>query len=60
MKRPVDVVSLLMGLLLTTIAGVVLWLTFVGPLNWSLVKVAAPFGLVVAGVIGLALSRNRT
>ncbi|HEY5822225.1 MAG TPA: hypothetical protein VIT20_09630 [Propionibacteriaceae bacterium] len=60
MKRPVDVVSLLMGLLLTVIAGAALWLTYVGPLNWGQIKIAAPFALVLAGAIGLALSRNRT
>lgn len=60
MKRPVDVLALLLGLLMSTIAAGSLWLTFVGSLNWHLIKIAAPLGLVVVGVVGLALSRNRT
>jgi hypothetical protein len=59
MKRPLDVVALLLGLLLTSVALGSLWQTFVGSLNWHLIKVAAPLGLVAIGVVGLALSRNR-
>ena len=58
MRRAADVTALIFGLVFTTIAGGVLWRTFVGDLNWSLVKVAAPLGLVLIGVIGLALSRR--
>ena len=58
MKRTADVTALVFGLIVTTIAGAALWRVFMGDLNWSLVKVAAPLGLVVIGVIGLALSRR--
>ncbi len=60
MRRPVDVVALLTGVLLTAVAGASLWQALVAPLNWHLIKIAAPFGLVVIGVVGLALSRNRS
>ena len=58
MKRAADVTALVFGLIFTTLAGGVLWRAFGGDLDWSLVKVAAPLGLVVIGVIGLALSRR--
>jgi hypothetical protein len=59
MKR-VDVVALVAGLLFTAVASASLWLAFTGSIRWDLLKVAAPLTLVVVGVIGLALSRNRT
>jgi hypothetical protein len=58
MRRTADVTALVFGLIVTTIAGGVLWRTFIGDLNWSLVKVAAPLGLVLIGVVGLLLSRR--
>jgi hypothetical protein len=58
MKR-VDVVALVAGLLLTGVASTSLWLTFTGSVDWPLIKVISPLVLVVVGVIGLALSRNR-
>lgn len=60
MKASVDVVALVLGLLLTAFAVGALWLSFTGSLNWALLKTAAPFGLVVIGALGLALSRNRS
>lgn len=60
MKRPVDVLALLVGLVLTALAVASLWSTFFGSLNWHLIQIAAPLGLVAIGVIGLALSRNRS
>ncbi len=59
MKR-VDVVALIFGLLLTGVAAGALWFTFTGSIDWALVRVAAPLVLVVVGVVGLALSRNRS
>ena len=59
MKR-LDVVSLIFGLLLTAVAAGSLWLSFTGSLDWQLVKVAAPTALILVGVLGLVLSRNRT
>lgn len=58
--RHLDVVALVFGLLLSAIAGAALWRSFVGPLDWELLKIAAPLALVVVGVLGLALSRNRS
>ena len=58
MKRRYDVVAMIFGLLVTCVALGSLWLTFVGSLNWSLVKIIAPLGLVAVGILGLALSRN--
>lgn len=60
MRRHADVVALVTGVLLTGFAVAVLWDTLVGPLSWALIKVVAPLVLVVVGVVGLALSRNRT
>lgn len=59
MKR-VDVVALIFGLLLTGVAAGTLWFIFTGSIDWPLLRVAAPLGLVVVGMIGLALSRNRS
>ncbi len=58
MKRRIDVLSLITGLLLTAVAVVSLWLTFGGPVDWAALKVAVPLGLIAVGVLGLSLSRN--
>ena len=60
MRRTYDVVALITGVLLTAVALGALWLTYVGPLHWSVIKIVAPLGLVAVGVLGLALSRNRS
>ena len=60
MTRSRDVVALIFGVVMTSIAIGSLWLSFVGPINWQLVKIIAPLGLIAAGVLGLALSRNRS
>ena len=60
MSRNRDVVALIFGLVFTSIAVGSLWLSFVGSINWQLVKIIAPLGLIAAGVLGLALSRNRS
>lgn len=57
MKR--DVVSLIAGLLLSTIAVFALWTTIAGRIEWGVLRVAGPLTLVVVGVLGLALSRGR-
>jgi hypothetical protein len=59
MKR-VDVVALMSGLLLIGVAACSLWYTVTGTMDWQLLKVVAPAALVVVGVLGLALSRNRS
>ena len=59
MRRSYDVVALIFGLLVTSVAIGSLWSTFVGPLNWAWLKIIAPLGLVAVGILGLALSRNR-
>ena len=58
-RPPYDVVALIFGLALTCVAVGSLWLSFVGSINWSLVKIVAPLGLVAVGVLGLFLSRSR-
>jgi hypothetical protein len=55
----VDVVALVSGLLLSGVAVAALWLAFTGSIDWQLVKVIAPLILVISGIVGLALSRNR-
>lgn len=55
----VDVVSLIAGLLLSTIAFGALWTAIAGQIEWSVLRVAGPLTLVVVGVLGLVLSRGR-
>ncbi|MGO1973774.1 MAG: hypothetical protein ACTH2Q_12545 [Propionibacteriaceae bacterium] len=57
--RRVDVVSLIVGLLLTALAGLALWWSFDNAVDWDLVKIATPLILVLVGIVGLSLSRNR-
>ena len=59
MKR-YDVVALVSGVCFLCLALAVLGNALLAPLSWSLVKVVAPIVLVVVGVVGLALSRNRS
>jgi|tagenome__1003787_1003787.scaffolds.fasta_scaffold17638781_1 hypothetical protein len=54
-----DVVSLIFGVLITGVALLSLWLTYLGSVDWHALKIVAPLSLVVLGVAGLALSRNR-
>jgi hypothetical protein len=58
--RSVDVLALVLGVVLSAIAGLVLWMSLLGSVNWEVVRVAAPLGLITLGVVGLALSRNRS
>ncbi len=58
--KSVDVLALVLGVVFSAVAGLVLWVSFVGSINWGIVRMAAPFGLVSLGVVGLALSRNRS
>jgi hypothetical protein len=50
MRRTYDVVALIFGLLLSCVA--------LGSLNWQVIRIVAPMGLVAVGVLGLVLSRN--
>ncbi len=59
MRRP-DVTSLIFGLLITGVAGAALWQSVTGHIDWALIKIAAPLSLVLVGIVGLALSRNRS
>jgi hypothetical protein len=58
--RSVDVTAFVLGLVLTGIAVLALWLAFAGSVDWGIVRIVAPLGLVVVGILGLALSRNRS
>ena len=59
MSKTYDVVALIFGLVLSCVALGSLWLTFVGPLNWQVIRIVAPISLIAVGVLGLVLSRNR-
>jgi hypothetical protein len=59
MRRSYDVVALVTGVVIISVALGALWLALVGPLPWPVIKIVAPLGLVAVGVAGLALSRNR-
>jgi cytochrome b subunit of formate dehydrogenase len=58
--RSVDVLALVLGVVLSAVAGLVLWASLFGSINWEVVRIAAPLGLVSLGVVGLALSRHRS
>ena len=60
MKRRPDVVALVAGVCFACLALAVLTDALLAPLTWAVVKVVAPIVLVVVGVAGLALSRNRS
>ncbi len=57
MKRR-DTVALIFGLILTGVALGSLWFALTGTLDWALLKLATPIGLVVIGIAGLAVSRS--
>jgi hypothetical protein len=58
--RRVDVLALVLGVVFSAVAVLSLWLSLFGSINWEVVRIAAPLGLVSLGVVGLALSRNRS
>ena len=53
-----DTVALIFGLLLTGCALGALWFSATGVLDWDVLKLAIPIGLVVVGIAGLAVSRT--
>lgn len=57
MKRR-DTVALILGLLLTGVALGSLWFSITGVMDWDVLTLAIPIGLVVVGVAGLAVSRT--
>ena len=57
--RRLDVVAFVLGLIFVSIAAAGLWRAAGGTIDWGLIKIVAPLGLVAVGVLGLALSRNR-
>jgi hypothetical protein len=58
--RRVDVLALVLGVVFSAVAVLFLWLSLFGSINWEVVRIAAPLGLVSLGIVGLALSRNRS
>lgn len=58
MKR-IDVAALNIGLVCLGIAALALCAAFAS-VDWKLVSIVAPLGLVVIGLIGLLLSRTPT
>ncbi len=58
--KSVDVLALVLGVVFSAIAVLFGWASLFGSINWEIVRIAAPFGLITLGVIGLALSRNRS
>lgn len=57
-RAPVDVAALIVGLAAVGLAAGVLVNSLAGPLDHHLITIGAPVGLVVLGVIGLALNRG--
>lgn len=58
--RRVDVLALVLGVVFSAVSVLFLWLSLFGSINWEVVRIAAPLGLVSLGIVGLALSRNRS
>ena len=58
--RRIDVLALVLGVVFSAVAVLSLWLSLFGSINWEAVRIAAPLGLVGLGIVGLALSRNRS
>jgi hypothetical protein len=58
--RSRDVAAFVVGVVLTGIAVLALWLAFAGSIDWGIVRIVAPLGLVAVGILGLALARNRS
>jgi hypothetical protein len=58
--RRVDVLALVLGVVFSAVAVLSLWHSLFGSINWEVVRIAAPLGLVSLGIVGLALSRNRS
>jgi hypothetical protein len=58
--RSVDVTAFVVGTVLSGVAVLALWMAFAGSVDWGIVRIVAPLGLVVVGILGLALARNRS
>ncbi len=59
MKSRIDVTAAVLGLLALLLAGLGLWESF-SVINWSVVGLAAPIGLVLIGLLGLAWSKPKS
>jgi hypothetical protein len=58
--RNVDVTAFVVGSVLSGVAVLALWMAFAGSVDWGIVRIVAPLGLVAVGILGLALARNRS
>jgi hypothetical protein len=58
--RSRDVAAFVVGAVLSGIAVLALWLAFAGSIDWGIVRIVAPLGLVAIGILGLTLARNRS
>jgi hypothetical protein len=58
--RSVDVTAFVVGSVLSGVAVLALWMAFAGSIDWGIVRIVAPLGLVAVGILGLALARNRS
>lgn len=56
--RP-DVLTLIIGLVLTGFAAAALILTMLGGIAWAIAQIAAPLTLIAIGVIGIVFSHRR-
>ncbi len=57
-RRPVDVLSLVVGLTAVVVGMALVWTTFLGTPVSLVVKIAVPAALVGVGIIGLLAARN--
>lgn len=58
MRRSVDVLALVVGLVAVVVGLALLWTTFLATPTALVVKIAVPAALVGIGVIGLLAARN--
>lgn len=59
MRRRFDLVAFIFGMIMIAVAVVAMWMALAGPIPFAWLKVAAPLFLVLVGVVGLTISRNR-
>ena len=57
--RRIDVAALNVGMVCVGLAALAMCAAF-GTVNWNIVSIIAPLGLVVIGLTGLLLSRTST
>lgn len=59
-RRRLEVSALMWGVFFACIAGFGGWIGLGRPVDWTLMKLAAPSALIIIGIVGLVVSRGTT